>query len=137
MKRTDPETMLTPVMRVNRRGTAFITCIVLSGIGANTAAADTFRQLKGREIASRFTGMELTDEVHWAYVFDRGGRLNIFSMGRPGTGSWKVDKNELCLDRPPDEPRCYEVWVSGQNVQLRREPDVPDEGILQKPQKRQ
>jgi len=137
MKRTDTETMLTPAMRVNRRVTAFITCIALSGIGANTAAADVFRQLKGREIASRFTGMELTDEVHWAYVFDRGGRLKIYSMGRPGTGSWKVDKNELCLDRPPDEPRCYEVWVSGQNVQLRREPDVPDEGILQKPQKRQ
>ena len=137
MKRTDTETMLTPVMRVNRRVTAFITCIVLSGIGANNAAADTFRQLKGREIASRFTGMELTDEVHWAYVFDKGGRLNSFSMGKASTGSWKVDRNELCLDRPPDEPHCYEVWVSGQNVQLRREPDLPDEGILQKPQKRQ
>jgi hypothetical protein len=100
-------------------------------------AAEPFRHLKGREIASRFTGMELTDEVHWAYVFERGGRLNIFSMGRPGTGAWKVEKDELCLDRSPDEARCYEVWVSGQNVQLRREPEIPDEGILQKPQKRQ
>jgi hypothetical protein len=100
-------------------------------------AAEPFRHLNGREIASRFIGMELTDEVHWAYVFERGGRLNIFSMGRPGTGSWKVESNELCLDRPPDEARCYEVWVSGRNVQLRREPEIPDEGILQKPQKRQ
>jgi hypothetical protein len=100
-------------------------------------AAEPFRHLTGREIASRFTGMELTDEVHWAYVFEKGGRLNIFSMGRPGTGAWKVDRNELCLDRPPDEARCYEVWVSGRNVQLRREPEISDEGILQKPQKRQ
>jgi hypothetical protein len=102
-----------------------------------TAATDAYHRLKGREIATRFTGMELTDEVHWAYVFEKGGRLNIFSMGRPGTGAWKVDRNELCLDRPLDETRCYEVWVSGQNVQLRREPEIPDEGILQKPQKRQ
>jgi hypothetical protein len=100
-------------------------------------AAEPLRHPKGREIASRFVGMELTDEVHWAYVFEKGGHLNIFSMGRPGTGAWKVEKDELCLDRPPDEARCYEVWVSGQNVQLRREPEIPDEGILQKPQKRQ
>ena len=126
-----------PMMRMNRRLTALIASIALIGIGTNAIAADAFRQLKGREIASRFTGMELTDEVHWAYVFERGGRLNIFSMGRPGTGSWKVEKDELCLDRPPDEARCHEAWVSGKNVQLRREPAIPDEGILQKPQKRQ
>jgi hypothetical protein len=106
-------------------------------LAQGTAAADAYHRMKGREIASRFTGMELTDEVHWAYVFEKGGRLNIFSMGRPGTGAWKVDRNELCLDRPPDEARCYEVSVSGRNVQLRREPEIPDEGILQKPQKRQ
>ena len=106
-------------------------------LAQGTAAADAYHRMKGREIASRFTGMELTDEVHWAYVFERGGRLKIFSMGRPGTGAWKVEKDELCLDRPPDEARCYEVWVSGRNVQLRREPEIPDEGILQKPQKRQ
>jgi hypothetical protein len=100
-------------------------------------AAEPFRQLKGREIASRFPGMELTDEVHWAYVFENGGHLRSNSMGTAGTGTWKVDKDELCLDRPPDEPRCYEVWVSGQNVQLRYEPALPEEGILQKPQSRQ
>jgi hypothetical protein len=115
--------------------------VVAAAVGVLLAtaalAAEPFRHLTSREIAARFTGMELTDEVHWAYVIERGGRLNIFSMGRPGTGAWKVDKNELCLDRPPDEARCYEVWVSGQSVQLRREPEIPDEGILQKPQKRQ
>jgi hypothetical protein len=126
-----------PMMRMSRRLTMLIASIALIGIGTNAIAADAFRRLKGREIASRFTGMELTDEVHWAYVFERGGRLKIFSMGRPGTGSWKVEKDELCLDRPPDEARCYEVWVAAQNVQLRREPEIPDEGILQKPQKRQ
>ncbi len=101
------------------------------------AMADTYHQMKEREIASRFTGMELTDEVHWAYVFERGGNLKFVSMGKAGTGTWKVDKDELCLDRPPDEPRCYEVWNSGTKVQLRYEPALPEEGILQKPQERQ
>jgi hypothetical protein len=124
-------------MRHRNIGSLVITAAIGLLLATAVLAAEPLRHLKGREIASRFTGMELTDEVHWAYVFEKGGRLNIFSMGRPGTGSWKVEKDELCLDRPPDEPRCYEVWVSGQNVQLRREPEIPDEGILQKPQKRQ
>ena len=124
-------------MRPQNIGDLVITAAIGLLLATAALAAESFRHLKGREIAARFTGMELTDEVHWAYVFERGGRLNIFSMGRPGTGSWTVDRNELCLGRPPDETRCYEVWVSGQNVQLRRESDVPDEGILQKPQKRQ
>ena len=100
-------------------------------------AAEPFRHLNGREIAARFTGMELTDEVHWAYVFEKGGQLKSVSMGKAASGTWKVDKDDLCLDRPPDEPRCYEVWVTGRNVQLRCEPEIPDEGILQKPPKRQ
>jgi hypothetical protein len=124
-------------MRPQNIGDLVITAAIGLLLATAALAAESFRHLKGREIAARFTGMELTDEVHWAYVFERGGRLNIFSMGRPGTGSWKVDRNELCLGRPPDETRCYEVWVSGRNVQLRREPEIPDEGILQKPQKRQ
>ncbi|WP_162820312.1 hypothetical protein [Microvirga calopogonii] len=100
-------------------------------------AADAYHRMKGREIASRFIGMELTDEIHWAYVFEKGGHLKSVAMGKAGTGTWKVDKDELCLNRPPDEPRCYEVWNSGTKVQLRYEPALPEEGILQKPQKRQ
>lgn len=125
------------VISASRGLSTAMICLALDWTGMSASAADDFRRLRGKEITARFNGMEFTDEVHWAYVFEKGGRLNIFSMGRPGMGSWKVDKDELCLDRPPDEPRCYEVWVSGQNVQLRREPEIPDEGILQKPQRRQ
>jgi len=102
-----------------------------------TASADADHRIKGREIGSRFTGMELTDEVHWAVAFEMGGHLKSVSMGKAGSGTWKVERDELCLDRPPHEPRCYEVWGAGRNVQLRYEPALPEEGILQKPQKRQ
>ncbi len=115
--------------------------VVASAVGLLLAtaalAAEPVSHLNGREIASRFTGMELTDEVHWALIFEKGSRLKSVAMGTAGTGTWKVEKDELCLDRPPDEPRCYEVWGSGPKVQLRYEPALPEEGILQKPQKRQ
>ena len=80
--------------------------------------------------------MEFTDEVHWAMVFEKGGRVNPFSMEKASSGSWRIDKDQLCLSRPPDELRCYEVWIAGQTVQLRDEPAIPEEGILQKPQER-
>ena len=80
--------------------------------------------------------MELTDEVHWAFVFGKADALSIFSMGRTGTGTWTVRDDELCLDLPVDGLRCSEVWMAGTRVELRREAAPPEEGMLQKPQKR-
>jgi hypothetical protein len=104
---------------------------------AGAATAGPLRQLRGPEIQSRFTDMELTDETHWSYRFEKAGRLAAFSTGRARTGSWRVNNDELCLDREVDGLRCFEVWVSGRRVELRREPGPPDEGILRTPQTRQ
>jgi hypothetical protein len=104
---------------------------------AGAATAGPFRQLRGPEIQSRFTGMELTDETHWSYRFEKAGGLAAFSTGRPRTGSWRVEKDELCLDREVDGLRCFQVWISGKRVELRREPGPPEVGILQRPQARQ
>ena len=109
----------------------------LAADGFRISTAEPFHRLKGREISARFIGMEFTDEVNWAMVFEKGGRVSSFSMGKASIGSWRVDKDELCLSWPPDEPRCHEVWIAGQTVQLRYEPAIPEEGILQKPQERQ
>jgi len=67
--------------------------------GTTADAVERMRALQGSEITKKFTGMEFTDDVHWAYVFERGGSLNVFSMGSAGTGSWRVHKDELCLNR--------------------------------------
>jgi hypothetical protein len=45
------------------------------------SAGEPFRQISGKEITRRFSGQEFTDEVHWTYVFLRGGRLSSVSMG--------------------------------------------------------
>jgi hypothetical protein len=103
---------------------------------AGAGAGEPFRQLKGSEIEARLLGMELTDEVHWAYVFGKAGRFTSVSLGTRGTGTWRVRTDELCLDGGPDGHRCFQLWSSGQRVELRREGSLPDEGTLQKPQAR-
>src|SRR4051794_15912432 len=87
------------------------------GFVAETGAADTFRQLKGPEIRAKFSGMEFTDDVHWALVFGRDGTLSSFEMGAAAKGRWRVEKDELCLTYTRQGRRCHEVWVSGKNAQ--------------------
>jgi hypothetical protein len=56
------------------------------------------------------------------------------SMGRKTVGKWRVQKDELCLDRGKDDGGCYQVWMSGTKVELRREGSgLPLEGLLQRP----
>ena len=101
-----------------------------------TAAAEQkFQKLTGAQIQAKFPGMELTDEAHWGEVFERNGTLTITSMGHKSTGKWRIQKDQLCLDTG-NEPGggCYEVWLSGKNVELRNQTSsVPLEVVLQKP----
>src|SRR4051812_48500938 len=101
------------------------------------SAGEPFRRLPGRELAMRLPGMELTDDVHWAYGFQRGGRLRSVSMGPLRNGTWRVRGDELCLDGGPDGARCFQVWAAGDGIELRREDGtLPDAGTLRKPQAR-
>ena len=77
-------------------------------------AAEAFKRLKTAQITAKFAGMELTDEIHWAKQFAKDGTYVSFSMGVKRNGKWRVEKDELCIDR-------IEVF---------------DEGILQKPVQR-
>src|SRR5499433_803163 len=101
-----------------------------------TAAAEQkFQRLTGAQILAKFPGMELTDEAHWGEVFERNGTLTITSMGHRSDGKWRIQKDQLCLDTG-NEPGggCYEVWLSGRNVELRNQTSsVPLEVVLQKP----
>ena len=112
---------------------------VLSSVAhahAHAHAHAPLRKLSGSEIANRLTDMELTDEVRWSYVFQKGGRLTSVALGIRRSGTWRVRDNELCLDSGPDGHRCFKVWNTGQRVELCREGTLPDEAILQKPQAR-
>lgn len=82
--------------------------------------------------------MEFTDQVHWGEVYESSGKLASEEMGTKRTGTWRVRNDELCTDYGKDiGSTCYEVRMSGKNVQLstKGSSDVPLEGVLEKPRK--
>jgi len=103
-------------------------------LSTQAVAAEKFQKLSGSQIRARFAGMEMTDGTHWADVYLANGALTTYSMGRKTSGKWDVQKDELCVDRGKDDAGCYQVWLSGKNVELRHEgSSLPLEGILQRP----
>jgi len=96
--------------------------------------AEGSRKLSGSQIRQRFTGMQLTDEVHWRDVYDRDGTFRSYSMGHARTGKWFVHVDDLCLDLPEPDGGCFEVTASGDHVTLMpRGLGLPLEGVLQTP----
>jgi hypothetical protein len=94
-----------------------------------------FTRLSGPQIRTKFSGMRLTDEVHWSEVYEANGVLVSTSMGRKGAGTWRIDGSELCTEMEKGEDlNCYEVWLSGNSVQLRiaGSAGVPLDAVLQK-----
>ena len=117
-----------------------VTAAIIATLGAfafasNAAAQQKFQKLTGAQIQAKFPRMELTDEAHWGEVFEQNGTLTITSMGHKSVGKWRVQKDQLCLETG-SEPGggCYEVWLSGRNVELRNQASTtPLEAVLQRP----
>jgi hypothetical protein len=117
-----------------------VTAAIIATLGAfafasNAAAEQTFQKLTGAQIQAKFPRMELTDEAHWGEVFEQNGTLTITSMGHKSVGKWRIQKDQLCLETG-SEPGggCYEVWLSGRNVELRNQASTtPLEAVLQRP----
>ena len=113
---------------------ALLAAAVLCAIAVEARAeSEKFQRLTGAQIQARVAGMEITDETHWADVFAANGTLTSYSMGRKSSGKWRVQKDELCIDRGKDDGGCYQVWLAGKKVELRREGStLPLEGVLQR-----
>jgi hypothetical protein len=117
-----------------------VTAAIIATLGAfafasNAAAEQKFQKLTGAQIQAKFPRMELTDEAHWGEVFEQNGTLTITSMGHKSVGKWRIQKDQLCLETG-SEPGggCYEVWLSGRNVELRNQASTtPLEAVLQRP----
>jgi hypothetical protein len=98
------------------------------------AAAENSQKLSGSQIRAKFAGMQLTDEVHWRYVYDRDGTLRSYSMGTKKVGKWTVEKDELCLYLKEPDDGCYEVSLSGQRIEMKPSGlGLTLEGVLQTP----
>ena len=113
---------------------AFSFVIAITG-AAGVSAAEKWQKLTGAQIQTRFAGMELSDDVHWRDIYERNGKISSQSMGRSRSGTWRVEKNELCVEVGKDQGGCYEVWLAGKKVEFRRAGFDGSilEGTLQKP----
>jgi hypothetical protein len=54
------------------------------------AGAETLRKLSRKQISTKLTGMEFSDEVHWREVYERNGSMRSYEMGRSRECKWRV-----------------------------------------------
>jgi hypothetical protein len=104
----------------------------LVALDAGFVAAESLRKLTGVQIRAKFAGMQLTDEVHYRFAYERDGTLRSFAMGVTKRGKWVVDKDQLCLYLQEPDDGCYDVALSGKTFTLTPAGlGSPLDGILQ------
>src|SRR3979411_2036258 len=103
--------------------TRITVALIFAGVWAASPPAppaETFKKMARSPIQARLAGMELTDEVHWDDLYQPNGVLVTNEMGHKTTGKWRVQKDQLCLDRGRQlGSGGYDVWLAGKNVQLK------------------
>ena len=116
-------------LRIIAAATVASIAVEISALGAKDS-----QKLSGTQIRAKFTGMQLTDEVHWRYVYGRDGTLKSYSMGTNKVGKWAVEKDELCLYLGETDDGCYEVSLSGKRIEMKPSGvGLSLEGVLQTP----
>lgn len=109
-----------------------LACLAVAPLGPGAAAEQKFQKLTGGQIRAKLAGMEMTDNVHWRDLYQRNGTVMSTSMGRKRTGKWRVEDDQLCIEFEKDPiPECYDVWLSGKQVELRREDVLPLQGTIE------
>lgn len=109
-------------------------CLLAAGLNPGSSHADSLRKLTGPQIGVKLAGMEFSDDVHWREVYERGGRLRSYDMGRARIGKWRSMAKQLCVDAEnTGADECYDVWLAGEKLELRRDGSQPIAGILRRP----
>ena len=112
----------------------------VSSLADDLGAAEDFKKLSSLQIQRSFAGMEFTDQVHWVERYGADGTITTREMGTTRIGTWRVEDDQLCVDLGKEGGRgCYEVWISGNKVELRTPGSsaYPAQGVLQRPAKNQ
>ena len=106
--------------------------LAVAALGSTAVTEEKFQKLTGGQIRAKLAGMELTDNVHWRDSYQRNGTVMSASMGHKRTGKWQIENDQLCIEFEKEPiPQCYDVWLSGKQVELRREGLLPLQGILE------
>src|SRR5262245_15012682 len=106
--------------------------LAVATLGSSATAEEKFQKLTGGQIRAKLAGMELTDNVHWRDLYQSNGTVMSTSMGRKRTRKWRVEKDRLCIEFEKEPiPTCYDVRISGKDLELRREGLLPLQGTLE------
>jgi hypothetical protein len=106
--------------------------LAVAALGSTAVTEEKFQKLTGGQIRAKLAGMELTDNVHWRDLYQRNGTVMSTSMGHKRTGKWQIENDQLCIELEGEPiPTCYDVWLSGKQVELRREGVLPLQGTLE------
>jgi hypothetical protein len=116
-----------PGATLTRRTPQILALTILLSVticGPITHAQEMFKLLGAKEIRARVVGNDITDSAHWVIYFRTDGVLIGDEQGQKWTGSWKIQKNKLCMSNPNlESPDCKEVWMSGANIRMRANQD--------------
>jgi hypothetical protein len=109
-----------------------LACLAVATLGPSAAAEEKFQKLTGGQVRAKLAGMDLTDNVHWRDSYQRNGTVMSISMGRKRTGKWRVDGDQLCIEFEKEPiTMCYDVWLSGKQVEFRREGLLPLQATIE------
>ena len=92
--------------------------VLVGGLASDRVAAADARKLSGAQIRTKLAGMQLTDQVHYRFVYERDGTLRSYAMGTKKVGKWSIEKDELCLWLGENDDGCYAVTVRGERLEL-------------------
>jgi len=107
--------------------------LVSSAIPANqSVAAEQFRKLSGKQIKSHIIGKQITDDVHWSETYRKGGTIMSVDMGTDSHGSWTIKQDKLCVEKSAVK-ECYEIWLKGDEVQMRTDGSENLTGFVRAP----
>jgi len=119
---------------VQRLRVTGVAILAVATLGLTAIATEKFQKLSGAQIRAKLAGMELTDNVHWRDLYQRNGTVMSTSMGRKQTGKWRIEKDQLCIEFEKEPiPKCYDVWLSANAIELRGEGLLPLQGVLEPP----
>jgi hypothetical protein len=97
---------------------AVLAAAAIGPFSAGPVAAENAKKLSGAQIRAKLAGMQLTDEVHYRFVYERDGTLRSYSMGVKKVGKWVVEKDELCLYLGESDDGCYQVTLGGERIEM-------------------
>ena len=108
--------------------------LAVTTVGSTGRTQEKFQKLTAGQIRAKLAAMELTDNVHWRDLYQRNGTAMSTSMSRKRSGKWRVEKDQLCIEFENESvPKCYDVWLSDKQVELRREGLLPLQGTIEPP----